>query len=223
MGSFSRGLVVGTLLGLASLSEGSLPPARLPELPRAELPAFSGPLRYCAGCDALHGPEGEVSTRYELVTGFADVTSVQSLFTDMQENVPDLETIALVGATVRQRESDDTVKLHPEDPVYPGQTPGDSYRGTSFILMYINTEKHPAAFTLRISRDGAPVYTQEFDLATEPSQRGFLLFSPRELAPRDYRLHGPAQYTVETLVDDDEDPDGEPRVEQTLEFFIEYR
>ncbi|MSS74731.1 hypothetical protein EXS73_00750 [Candidatus Pacearchaeota archaeon] len=223
MRSHSLALVGAGLVGLASLSEGSLSrPSFLEPLSRAMMPALSGPLAYCAGCDSIHGPEGEGSTRYELVTGFADLTSVQSLFTDMQDEVKNLETIAVTGVTVRQRESDDSVKLHPEDPVYPGQTPGDSYRGTSFILFYIDLANHPSTFTLQIARDGTNMYSQDFDLATSPARRGFLLFSPQELAPREYRLHGPAKYTIETIVDDDEDP-GSSRTEQTMEFFIEHK
>lgn len=219
----ARTFLTGTLLGLASLGEGSLPSSTTLILPYRELPLFSGPLSYCEECNEIHGPEGKVSTQYELVTGFADFQSVESLFTDMRDEVPNLETLALTGVTVRQRASDDTVKLHPEDPVYPGQTPGDSYRGTSFILFYLNTMNHPSTFTLQISRDGTNIYTRAFDLAREPTQRGFLLFSPGELAPREYQLHGTARYIVETLIEDDEDPEGIPRVEQTLEFFIKYK
>jgi hypothetical protein len=82
--------------------------------------------------------------------------------------------------------------------------------------------KHPSTFTLQIARDGTNIYSHDFDLAPSPARRVFLLFTPQELAPKDYRLHGSANYTIETLVPDDEDPDSS-RNEQRIEFFIEYK
>lgn len=219
--SRSLALVSAGLLGLASMSEGSIP-RKIPALPRAELPSFSGPLRYCAECDTFHDPREE-ETKYELVTGLGDISSVERIFKDMRDEITTLESLAVTGVTMRHRDSDDSLKLHPEEASYPGQSIPPTYAETSFILVYVNVESHPSTFTLRVSRDGTNIFSQPFDLATEPPQRGFLLFNPGDLAPQDYRLHGPAKYTIETLVADDEDPDGEPRVEQTLEFFIEYR
>lgn len=220
MRSRSLGLLGAGLLGLASLSEGSFP-ARLPELPHA-MPLFKTTIELCPEAGILPTLHWN-SEEYELVPGLQDPSSAQHIFDEMEEQVKDLETLAVGGVTLRHRESDDLLKFYPEDPVYPGQTPGDSYAGTSFVLVYVNLDKHPSAFTLRIARDGTNIYTSSHDLAREPAQRGFLLFNPKELAPQDYRLHGPAKYTLETLVEDDEDPDGEPRVEQSLEFFIEYK
>jgi hypothetical protein len=220
MRSRSLGLLSAGLLSLAELSEGSLP-RQAPALPRLSFPVFQTEIRFCPACQTLHSPEESRQT-YELVTGLADPSSAQHIFDEMQEHVTDLETLAVAGVTLRHRESDDSLKLYPEDSVYPGQTPNASYADTSFILVYVDLTKHPSTFTLQIARDGTNIYSHDFDLAPSPARRGFLLFTPQELAPTDYRLHGPANYTIETLVPDDEDPDSS-RHEQRIEFFIEHK